>query len=72
MQVSLRTTDVATARHKLQREVDKFEKLLATCRGEVAPAPIAAATYRPTNRELEAGIREAFSQRLERTVIRLT
>jgi integrase len=64
--VSLRTSSVAEARHKLQREVDKFEKVLADCRSEIAPAQIAAAPYLPTHRELEAGVRAAFAQRLER------
>lgn len=66
--VSLRTSSVAEARHKLQREVDKFEKVLAICRSEIAPAQIAAAPYLPTYRELEAGVRTAFAERLERII----
>jgi len=66
--VSLRTSSVAEARHKLQREVDKFEKVLAASRSEIAPAQIAAAPYLPTHRELKAGVRTAFAERLERIV----
>lgn len=64
--VSLRTSSIAEARHKLQREIDKFEKIIAGCRNEIAPAQIASARFRPTVRELEAGVRVAFADRLGR------
>lgn len=64
--VSLRTSSIAEARHKLQREIDKFEKVIAACRDEIAPVHVAAARFRPTRRELEAAVRTAFAERLER------
>lgn len=51
---SLRTSSVAEGRYKLQREIDKFEKVIAACRDEIAPAQIAGARFRPTLKELEA------------------
>lgn len=64
--VSLRTASIAEARHKLQRELDRFEKAVADRRGEVAPAKIAAAHYQPAVREIEAAVRTSFAERLER------
>jgi integrase len=66
VQVSLRTSSIAEARHKRQRELDKFEQAIAAYRGEVAPSEIAHAPSRPSVRVLEAGVREAFAERMER------
>ena len=66
VQVSLRTSSIAEARHKRQRELDKFEQAIAAYRGEVAPSEIAHAPLRPSVRVMEAGVREAFAERMER------
>ena len=66
VQISLRTSNIAEARHKRQRELDKFEQAIAACRGEVAPSEIAHAPSRPSVRLMEAGVREVFAERMER------
>ena len=66
VQVSLRTFSIAEARHRRQRELDKFEQAIAAYRGELAPSEIAQAPLRPSVRILEAGVREAFAERMER------
>lgn len=66
VQVSLRSSSIAEARHRRQRELDKFEQAIAAYRGELAPSEIAQAPLRPSVRILEAGVREAFAERMER------
>ena len=55
--VSLKTSNLAEARHKLQRELDKFETALADCRRQIAPVQIATAPCQPTRREVDAAVR---------------
>jgi len=64
--VSLRTSSIAVARSRLQREIDKFEATLAAARGEVPPAVIASAPYVPKAKEIEICVRDAFQARMER------
>lgn len=64
--ISLRTSSIAEARHKRQRELEKFEREVASFRGEIAPSQIASAALAPSGRIMEAGVREAFAERMDR------
>jgi len=64
--ISLRTSSIAEARHKRQRELENFEGEVASVRGEIAPSQIAAAALAPAVRVMEAGVREAFAERMDR------
>lgn len=79
VQVSLRTSSIAEARHRRQRELDKFEQAIAAYRGELAPSEIAQAPLRPSVRILEAGVRKplqngwsVFRASIGRTPMRFT
>jgi integrase len=69
-QVSLRTMNVAEARHSLQAELAKFEMAVSTARGCISPAQIANRQLQaPTLAEIEMGVREWFAERLGRVHI---
>ena len=63
---SLRTTDLAVARTRLQDANEEFEARIAEARNEIAPAKIANAPYRPSLREIEVQVRNSFKKRLAR------
>ena len=67
VQVSLRTSDVAEARHLLPRENAKFEKTIADLKGHVSPAASAARrTGTVGTQKIEKVIRAYFADRIER------
>jgi integrase len=67
VQVSLRTSDVAEARHLLPRENAKFEKAIADFQGHVSPATSAARrTGTVGTPKIEKVIRAYFADRMER------
>ncbi len=67
VQVSLRTSDLAEARHLLPRENAKFEKTIADLKGHVSPAASAARRNGTVGtQKIEKVIRAYFADRMER------
>ncbi len=68
VQVSLRTSNLAEARHLLPRENARFEKIIADFSGKSAPAEIAARRSSVGQEAMEAAVRQIFKERLELVV----
>lgn len=65
--ISLKTRDLAEARHLLNAELRNFEAKLAKCRGHVAPAErVRRDTYTPTKTDIEMVVRKWLVDRDQR------